>query len=109
MNFNVAELNKKIQFQYPVQVSDAMGGYTITWTNFGSAVWAAIWPVSAKQVIETKSESTEITHRIRIRYKQGIRTSFRIQYKNRIFTIYGPPINVDEKNEWMDIVCKEVK
>jgi len=109
MEFDISKLDKRITIQKPVKTSDSMGGFTETWYDV-IPVWAAIWPKSAKETFKaTEQVSGELTHRIRIRWRRGILPSYRIKYKTRYFNIVGPPINPDEDNEWLDIMCKEVK
>lgn len=102
----IGELNKRVTIQYPTKVSDGRGRFDITW-NDAATVWAAIWPISAKESIQSDRLFGEITHRIRIRYRRNIRTSWRIKFGDRKFNISGPPINPSEKNKWLDIICKE--
>lgn len=99
-------LNKRIQIQYPTRVSDGMGSYTNTWTDAGDPVWAGIWPVSSKELVALNSTSFEITHRIRIRYRSVFKTSWRIRFGTRYFAIVGK-LNPEEKNEFLDLLCKE--
>jgi len=103
------ELNKRIILQYTTKVPDGMGSFTETetWTD-AATVWAAIWPLSVNERIMSKQLSGELTHRIRIRYRRGIRTSHRIKFGERYFNIDGPPINPNERNEYLDIMAKEV-
>lgn len=109
MNFNLSKLDKRITIQRPVKTADAMGGFTETWTDV-IEVWAAIWPQSAKSLMAEKIQDnqsvSEITHRIRIRYRRGVHASFRINYKHRYFNIMVI-VNPDEDSEWLDILCKE--
>lgn len=104
---NLSKLDKRIAVQKPVKTADGRGGYTTTWTDF-HICWAAIWPVSAKQMLANETVISVTSHRIRIRYREDITSDCRVTYRNRIFTIYGHPINVEEANVWLDLMCKEV-
>lgn len=107
MTFNLADLNKRISIQRPTKTADGMGGFTSAWTNMtATPLWASIWPVSAREIVKDKQTMGEITHRIRIRFKRGVTTECRVQYKNRYFNIVGV-VNPGEDNEWLDILCKE--
>ena len=101
-----SELNKRITLQQPTRAADGMGGFTVSWAD-AATVWAAIWPVSAAERISASKETGEITHRIRIRYRSGIRSSWRIKYGDRYFNIAGPPIDPNMAHRWLDILCKE--
>lgn len=110
---NLAKLNKRVVLQLPEQTSDGMGGFTTEYIDT-YPVWAAIWPVSAKQVIANEAITSVTSHRVRIRYRDDVGSDWRIRYHDhkkddeRYFSIFGQPINVDEANEWLDLMCKEV-
>lgn len=100
------QLNKRIELQAATQTSDGMGGFTETWAT-RQTVWAAIWPMSAREMMQTMQTTMEISHRIRIRYKSGLLPSWRIKYGTRYFNIVSI-VNPNEKGEWQDLLCREV-
>ena len=101
----IGELNKRITIQSKTMASDSMGGYTETYSDHAT-VWAAIWPVSAKEMVQANSTTMVVTHKIRIRYRGSLRSSWRIKFGNRYFAIVGMS-NPNEKNEYLDLLCKE--
>jgi len=101
----IGDLNKRITIQYPTRVSDGMGNFTETW-NDSDTIFAAIWPVSAKEQIQSMQNVMEITHRIRIRYRSVLRPDWRLKFGTRYFAILSV-INQNERNEWLDLLCKE--
>lgn len=102
----IGDLTKRVTLQYETKTADGMGGFSTSWVD-AATVWAAIWPTSAKESLAAGQVSGEITHRIRIRYRRGIRTSWRIKFGTRYFNIAGPPINPNEANEMLDLLVKE--
>lgn len=102
----IGRLNKKVTVQYPVVAPDGMGGFTETWTNLDT-IWAALWPISAKEQIQSMSNTMETTHRVRARYRSDIKHNYRIKFGNRCFNIISI-INPNEQNRWLDIMAKEV-
>jgi SPP1 family predicted phage head-tail adaptor len=100
------ELNRRINLQAPSRVPDGLGGFTVSWTTIAASVPAAIWPVSAKETIGGGRESTGITHRIRTRYREGLKTSWRISFRGKYFNIISI-INPGTAYEDLDILAKE--
>ncbi len=96
----VGDLNKRITIQYPTKVADVT-----TWAD-GATVWAAIWPISASEVVQANAAVMLISHRIRIRYRSVMKANFRIVYAGRNFNIVSV-IDVGMNHRWMDILCKE--
>ena len=102
----IGSLNKRITLQYATKVSDDMGGFTETWTD-AATVWAAIWPISAREQVQSMKETMTISHRVRIRYRSVLRPDWRVKFGNNFYNIVSI-INPNMKNEYLDILCKEV-
>lgn len=106
----IGDLNKRITIQYPVETSDGGGSFTTSWEDL-ITIWAAIWPTSAKEMIRSMSNTLEVTHRIRVRYRSDILHNYRIKFKTRFATRYFnivSLINPNEHNQWLDIMAKEM-
>lgn len=101
----IGDLSKRITLEYPTRVSDGMGSFTVTW-NTAAEIYGAIWPLSASETVKAMAETMTISHRIRIRYRSGIRSSWRIKFANRYFNIVSI-IDQNEAHKWLDIMCKE--
>jgi SPP1 family predicted phage head-tail adaptor len=86
-----------------------MGGQTLTWAT-QATVWAAIWPVSAAEQIKAGAPSMSITHRIRIRFFEPLRASWRIKKlgEERYFSLSGI-VDKEERHFQQDLLCKETK
>lgn len=98
-------LNKRVILQYATKVSDGMGGFTSSWVN-AAIIWCAIWPTSARETIQSMKETMTISHRIRIRYRSVLRPDWRVKFGNRFFNIVSI-VNPSEKNELLDLMCRE--
>lgn len=103
---NAGSLNKRIEIQSKTSTADGLGGYSDVWATTKYA-WAAIWPLSASDVIEGMKTSAQVTHRVRIRYQSGITSAMRIKFGTLYYSIIAPPINPNMSNEYLDILCKE--
>lgn len=101
----IGDLNKRIVLQYKTKVADSLGSFTTTWTDFAT-VFAAIWPVSAKEVLQAGQNIMTVTGRIRIRYRSNVGADYRIKYGNKYYSI-SSIINPGMKNEWLDLLYKE--
>lgn len=110
----IGDLKKIISIQKQSNVSDGMGGQTTSWVDLVSgttaptSIYAAIWPLSAKEQISSQKEIGTITHKVRIRYRPGVTGDMRVKYGTRYFNILGPAINAGSENRVLDLICKEV-
>jgi len=101
----IGELNKRITLMYQTKVPDGMGGFTVSWVT-AAEIFGAIWPVSAKEVIEAAQPTMTVTHRIRIRYRANLKSSWRIKFANRYFNIVSI-IDINMQHKFLDILMKE--
>ena len=104
----IGDLSKIIDIQSKTKVADGIGGLTETYTTQCSGIYAAIWPVDAKEQMQSDQMSMAITHRIRIRYRGGIKPDWRVKYANRYFSIVSI-LNHNEANEKLELLCKEIR
>jgi len=102
------QLRHKVSIQESTETSDGMGGFTVTWADISGmeSVQASIWPLSAKESLDSMKLELQITHQIRIRYRDGITAKNRIAFGSRIFNIISL-INHDERDISWDIMAIE--
>ena len=99
------DLNRRVEIQAQTKVSDGMGSFTTTWTTLDT-VWAAIWDATSNERNQASATTLIISHRIRIRYRSIFKSAWRLKFNNRYFTIVSV-VNPGEKNEYLDLYCKE--
>lgn len=88
------------EFGDPLQASDD------NWKD-EATLWAAIDPISGKEFYAAEQSQSEITHKVRCRYRAGLTTAMRIKYGKRIFQIISV-IDWEERHESLLIMCKEL-
>ncbi|MEG2289921.1 MAG: phage head closure protein [Clostridium sp.] len=100
------ELRDKLTFQELIGVQDSFGQTAETWTDI-CKVWGNINPIAGREFFAAEKINSEITHKIRIRYRKDIKPSMRVVYKGRIFEITSL-INEYERNTISLLMCKEL-
>ena len=102
------QLRRTISIQERTDTADGAGGFTSAWANITgmSAVPAAIWPLSARESLDSLKLELQVTHKIRIRYRSGITAKNRILFGSRTFNIVSL-INNDERNITLDMLATE--
>lgn len=104
---DIGKLNKRITFQKLVTGTDDMGQTTTNWED-DKTVWATVKPYKSSEIDFMRKLKPEATHRIYIRYREGITADMRIRYQGRIFELSGPPLDLDERHAVMELQCEEV-
>jgi len=94
-----------ITIQQPVETIDDVGQTVTSWEDY-KTVWAQIQPLKGREYWQSQQVNAEVTHRITIRYLEGINSKMRVKFGDRYFEI-EPPINPDEKNVELVMLCKE--
>lgn len=95
------------------KLSDAQNSYGETSPNQNEnwedvfTVRVGIFPISGREALTDEVRRGEISHRIQLRYRDGIDNTMRIKFGTRIFEIISPPINSLEQNHEIVLICKE--
>ena len=103
---NPGRLRHLVSIRYRTKSQNEFGEVVENWMQLTKA-WAEIKPIKANEYFAAFKEQAEVTHRVVMRYIDGIKPSMRIEAKGRLFEIVGIR-NFFEKNEYLEIMCKEV-
>lgn len=102
----IGKLRHRVTIQKLISTPDGGGGSTKTWID-DATVWAAIEPLRGGERYVAQQIQSELTHKITMRYREGIKPQMRIKYKDRIFEILSV-IDIDERRIWLEMLCSEV-
>ena len=93
-----SELRHKVEIQSKGEGGRDEDGYELpnAWTTY-KQLWAKVTPVAARDLVLTQSEQTEVTARLKIRYRTDINTTMRVLWKDKIYSIVSEGLddNVD--------------
>lgn len=104
-SISVGRLRYKVALQSAAGASDGAGGYTESWSTIAN-LFADIRPTGGDEAYRQGKVQDKVTHRIYIRYRSDIKTSYRISYDSRIFNIQSI-LNLDERDRWLELTCSE--
>lgn len=103
---NPGELRHRITIQKLNNSQNEYGEASELWEDILN-VRAGIYPISGKEFFAAETVNSEITHKVKIRYIEGIMPNMRIKFNNRIFSIESV-INFQERNIELQLLCKEL-
>ena len=98
-------LRHHITFQSPIDTADSFGGVTRSWEDEFNA-WAEIDPPKGREYFAAGQTQSEVTTRIRIRYRPSVVTKWRVKYGTRYFNI-NSIIDPDERHIEQIMMCTE--
>jgi len=94
-----------VDVQQVIETRDAAGGVIRNWVTLGS-VWASVEPLRGKEYIEAQQVAANVTHRVRMRWYDGLTTTHRILHGGRALNI-NAALNLDERNGVHELMCAE--
>jgi len=100
----IGRMDKRITLLKPVKIPDEMGGYKQTWENAGT-VWAEFKKPSLSTVEAHGTVVSEVNQEIAIRYREDVRRGWRVEYRNRTFTVEH---TYDYGRESTVMICREL-
>jgi len=100
------QLRHRIELQSCDGSKNTFGEKEKIWTTYAT-VWASIEPLRGRELLWAQQISAELTHSILIRYNSDVTVKDRAKMGVRIFT-FNVVKNMDEKDEMLEILCKEV-
>ena len=103
---NPGKLRHRVTLQEKQTGDNGIGGTIIEWVDFAN-VWASIEPLQGRELLMAQQVNPELDTRVRIRYRDGIGSHMRVVHKSRIYELEGPPINPEERNIELELMCKE--
>jgi SPP1 family predicted phage head-tail adaptor len=103
-------------FRWPIKIvqpnltRDSFGGTRSDDATVFAEVWAAVEALSAttfgRTVYAAQQEVSEVTHRVTIRYLDGIKSSMNVWHRDRQFQIQAI-VDPDEQQKVLFLLCIE--
>lgn len=82
-------LRHRVTIQHRSQTQNPnTGEITPGWEDVAT-VWASVEPLSAREFIAAQGQQSEVTARIKIRYREGITAAMRVLHRGNVYNIEG--------------------
>jgi len=104
MRLNAGDMWTRITIEQATTTRNAVGESTLSWTTFAT-VWASVESLSARETERFAETLGFMTHKIRIRYLNGLTSAMRIVYRNRVLEI--GQITEQDRLWHQEIICTE--
>jgi SPP1 family predicted phage head-tail adaptor len=86
MAIDPGRLRERITIQQATEVRNRLGETTQTWDTYVER-WASVEGLSGREVLLSGQQQTEVTHRVRLRYVDGLSQQMRILWRGRVLEI----------------------
>ena len=96
-------LDRRLVLQAPVETADGAGG-VVRSHEAAATLWASVEPVAARGEVAAGHSGATVTHRIVLRFRDGITTRHRLRDGARVFRI----VAIRERGRrYLDIEAEE--
>ena len=111
MAVNAGELRHRVIIQEYIKGGRDDDGYELPsqWTEY-IKLWAKITPLSTKDLLSAQAADSEVTARMKVRYRTDIDSKTRIMHRGQMYAIDGDPLPDDHSGlEYITLMLKSVK
>ena len=95
-----------VTLQDSSKVDDGGAGKRVAWHDVAD-VWAEVEPISSRERFYAHQVKAEISHRVKIRYRDGVKPSMRIRHEEKYYLI-DSAIDMAGARRFLELLCTEV-
>jgi SPP1 family predicted phage head-tail adaptor len=77
----------------------------VAWADYLS-VWASVEPVTGREPFLAQAHLSEVTTKIRMRYRSGLDAAMRVVFGQGIYNIHAI-LNFEERNIELQLLCSQ--
>jgi SPP1 family predicted phage head-tail adaptor len=100
------KLRHRVEIQLQLTEQDVYGERTGEWIEW-KKVWAQVSPISGRERLQVQQTTNTVSHRITLRFVDGLTPRHRIVFRARVFNIHAV-IDPDERRIQQVLDCTEV-
>lgn len=105
MTLRGGRLRHLVEIQSATETQTTSGEVSRAWAT-SKKVWASVQPLSGREFIQGQQVNADITHKCVMRYTSGVTPKMRLIHNARTLEIEHV-INHDERDERLELLCKE--
>ena len=100
------QLRHRITIQQYTEQSGPFGGEG-EWTDYRKSVPAHVSFLSAKELVASGAEMSEVSARIKVRYDKNINAKMRILFRDELYEIEGVTPDNESGLQWLTIFVNQ--
>jgi SPP1 family predicted phage head-tail adaptor len=104
MPLNAGQLWTRVTIQKSTPTKNEVGEAVLSWADY-QTVWADVQALGGREAQRYAETIGISTHKVTIRYVQGLTTAYRVIYDGRTLEI--GQINELERRWYMELICTE--
>jgi SPP1 family predicted phage head-tail adaptor len=100
------KLRHRVTIQQATETRNTLGEAIKTWSTVAT-VYASVEPIRGREFFAAEQVQSEISHRVRMRYRSGLAPRMRLLYGSRMLQIEAV-IDVEERHRETQLMCREM-
>lgn len=80
------DLKERVTIQSSTESRNALGETTLSWSDYTTR-WASVDGVSSREALLNGKQDINITHRVKMRYVDGLTQNMRLVWRGRVLEI----------------------
>lgn len=106
MGIGLGRLRHRVTLQQQSSTQDGYGEQVNSWSDL-KTVWASVEPLKGRELYAAQQVKTEITTRIKMRYRAGVVSKMRVVYGSKTYDILSV-IDAEERHIELHLMCMEL-
>jgi SPP1 family predicted phage head-tail adaptor len=86
MALDFGRMRERVRIEQAAETRNAIGEVVQSWQTFAER-WASVDGLSSREFLLQGQQQTEISHRVRLRYVDGMTSQMRIVWRDRVLEI----------------------
>lgn len=99
------ELNERVTVQQHSEERNALGETVMSWSDF-AVRWAKVEGVSSREALQFGQQNFDVTHKVKMRYLDGLTNKMRISWRGRTLEIISVLEHASRSEH--ELICQEV-
>lgn len=98
------QLRERVDIQRAAETRNALGEVTQAWSTYASR-YASVMTLRSREALNAQQQGLTVTHKVRLRHVDGLKSSDRIVWRNRTLEI----VSVLEFEQFTvhELLCEE--
>ena len=102
----IGSMRHRVHIQRRTTSQDDFGGFDQNWQTEAER-WGELSPLSGREFWNAQQVQSNVTHRVRLRYFEGLSTQHRLRIDDRDFEV-SSVVNLDGRKRIHDVMVIEV-
>jgi len=98
------QLRERVTVQQPTRTTTDLGESQLSWSTYATR-WASVEGVSSREALQFGQQQVEITHKVRMRYLDGLTSQMRLQWRSRTLDVVSV-LEYGHRSEHV-LICQE--